>query len=223
MMLRYVGYFLCVSSVMAAPFSGFYAGAQTGWTHRVNQTNLSSITVSSATANDFKQSSRFNGINYGAFGGYGKNWNSFYLGSEVGIEKDNASKESVYSVPGVGSVKTLYKRGTVFGLSPRMGWLCNPNSLAYAKLGIETSRDRLESQAVTSTESVRMSGSYKTKTTLVPGFGFERNFGKIIGRVEYDYNLGSKLRKQDGNDTIRFQQSGKYTAHNIKLGVVYPF
>ena len=55
----------------------------------------------------------------------------------------------------------------------------------------------------------------KTNVVFVPGFGYERAFGKILARVEYGYNLGGKVKFTDS--------TFKYSAHVMKAGLAYKF
>ncbi len=123
-----------------------------------------------------------------------------------------------------------YRRGVVFSLTPRLGAVIATDHLIYAKLGMELSRDTARAvvagverevvgpvaAGVTRAVNFRAeSNQSKTNLVFVPGFGYEHAFGKVLGRVEYGYNMGGKVKFSNA--------TAKYSPHVLKVGVAYKF
>jgi hypothetical protein len=242
----------------AAPgaFNGFYLGGQLGWTHRSDKTDFASAKVGIHVIAEVTQSAvnkkmTANGLNYGIYTGYGQNNSGFYWGGEFSIEDDNASKESTNGIKSTylgqarndinAKLKTSYKRGVIFALTPRIGAVIANENLLYFKLGMEFSRDKVTaSWAPVESEwnlnapgliaSTRYSTGHKTSSknqfVFVPGIGYERAFGKLLARVEYGYNFGQKITTPGvlkGTDGKYIPVTVKYSAHVLKFGLAYKF
>lgn len=202
-------------------FNGFYVGAMGGF---VQNTLNSEISARGSTWKAKSQKSP--GFSYGIFGGYGQNINSVYLGMELGIHTDTASKDRDYTFAVNGKDHTLhakYQRGPVLSLAPRLGIVFCNSYMAYIKPAIEISRDK-----IVDSDDGRDSTKTKTISTFVPSVGLEKAFNNVLLRVEYSYNFGKKWRLsedgtvKDGNTTkpsIMF----KYTSQAIKFGLGYKF
>ena len=211
----------------AAPgsFNGFYVGGQLGLTQRNHKVNTDD-SFSKYARDALSKNRKVNGMTYGLYTGYGQNNNGFYWGGEFGIEHSTANKRlnCDYETPrdvmiGRRVVRTeqiktemsyTYRRGVVFSLTPRLGAVIATDHLIYAKLGMELSRDTV--RAVTNGVEKNQS---KRNLVFVPGLGYEHAFGKVLGRVEYGYNMGGKVKFRDA--TV------KYSAHVLKVGVAYKF
>lgn len=198
---------LAVSSVAVAQantsaFNGFYLGATTGLDLRSTETKVE--------ASDYKKSKRKSGLVYGAYTGYGRNTNGFYLGAELSVGSSTTNKDTSHTVTAV-DVKTKYNRGVVFGLAPRVGAVFAKDFLGYVKLGLEYSRDKGES----SVAGTKTSSKNKNKVVFAPGLGLEKAFGQILTRIEYTYNCGSKV--SIGDDRVSYKEN------RIQAGVAYRF
>lgn len=207
---------LSTSQVFAcgSAFSGFYLGGNLGWTKRTDKTEISSSDLDRS----INESKKNDGFVYGLYTGYGQINRGFYWGLELDLERDNASKRESFtrSLKGVSAkITTKYERGMVFGLAPRLGMLLSPRDLAYIKLGVEYSRDKVKATTETASET---NNSYKREEqfVFVPSIGWERNMGNnLMLRGQYGYNLGGKIKS--GGDSV------KYTSHVVKVGLGYKF
>jgi opacity protein-like surface antigen len=195
------------SVVSAAPFNGFYAGAEAGYTRRNVEGKMETPS--------YKKSKNVSAFNYGVFAGYGVNSNSFYFGGEAHIGHTNANKKQNHDIQGV-QVWTKYERGMNYGIAPRFGYVVGKDMLVFAKLGLEMSKD----QAVLGNSTTTVKSKNKRKTTFVPGFGVEKAFGNLIARVAYEYAPGTQIK--DSSPSIG-TASIKYKEHRVKVGVGYAF
>ncbi len=241
-----------ITMAEASSFNGFYLGVQAGYTKRTvtDKVHQDSQTVGSSAAQpgfiNGSSKKRNSGFLYGLVGGWGTTVaNSLYMGVEATLHNDTANKDNTYNFTGSdGSgawpYKDQYKRGIAFGLAPRVGVVVANTWLAYAKFGVEVSRDKATHQNIGGTistppgtaagnypSSVVFNSGTKTKMVFVPGLGVEKAFGNILTRVEYNYNMGASLRQkvqfvQNGFNCTEYQKI-KYHAHVLKVGVAYKF
>lgn len=195
------------------PFNGFYLGAEGGFTQKTVTTSLLENSSGGGQAaqpgfiNSFYKN-KINGFVYGLMGGYGRNMNGFYLGGEITIHQDTTNKTKQANLSAtdnsVWPFSSEYKRGVAFGIGPRVGLVFANCLLAYGKVGLEFSRDKILHQSVggnissppgSAAVNFGASPSYsatKTKMAIVPGIGLEKAFNNILARVEYNYNPGAK-------------------------------
>jgi opacity protein-like surface antigen len=183
------------SVAQAAPFEGFYVGAQTGLTSRKTE-----VRSTSPKANAKKST-----INYGIFAGYGHKMDSLYVGAELSLAH-TPNKEVTVS-----GTKIKFERGVAFGLAPRVGFFAAPDILVFAKLGLEAARESVKSTTTDLT-------SKKTSVSFVPGLGVEKSFGNFIARVSYEHKFGKNIKHK----TVA-TSSYKATEHRFLLGAAWGF
>ncbi|MCX7337738.1 MAG: outer membrane beta-barrel protein [Alphaproteobacteria bacterium] len=225
-------------AVHAESFNGFYLGAQTGYTQRTATFGLSEdYTGPGAVANYINNASskqKKNGMMYGVMGGYGQNMSGYYLGLEATVHDDNTSTPNQYKAASPSdnqswSFKGSYKRGLAFGMGPRFGAVFCDSWLAYGKVMVEYSRDKIEHHYVGDTGYAPSQNFIKSQNTfvVVPGLGIEKSYGAISARLEYNYNFGAKMSQAGsygaGTAASTDRQNVKYNAHTIKIGVSYNF
>jgi len=233
----------------AAPgaFDGFYLGGRLGWSQRNVKTDFPAIEWTPHIKDSaISSSKKSRGLTYGLYGGYGQNNNGFYWGAELSIENDIANRGVTHDIEvknrGVVTkefptkLQTKYHRGTIFGITPRVGAVVANTNLFYVKLGMEFSEDDVEyhhewkrvnaAGAVVNTGQSKKSKESKNQFVFVPGFGYERAFGNLLARFEYGYNFGAKIKTPNlvtdamtKNTPVNF----KYSAHVLKFGLAYKF
>ena len=224
------------SSYGAAPFNGFYLGAQVGYTEKAVKTDLDAQVNSTGGTlkGSYAHRKRANGFLYGIMAGYGQIMKGVYLGLEASLQNDTSNRahqnhpllltNSSTGVTTQTTIQTRYERSLVFGLAPRIGYVFGTTNLVYAQIGFETSRDYM-THKVDGTNGWHSKKS--TKTVFVPGIGYEKAFGPIVVRAEYGYNCGANLsgtRTEPLAGNIgSIVQKAKYTAHEIKVGISYQF
>lgn len=229
-------------------FNGFYLGAEGGYTQRTVTDSVlenSSGDVQTLQPGFINSSykNKINGFVYGLMGGYGRNMNGFYLGGEVTVQDNTANKMKTGDLTASDGSQwpfsSGYKRGLAFGVGPRFGLVFANSMMAYGKVGLEFSRDKALHQSSggnISSPPGSTAGSFaasptftatKTKMVIVPGVGLEKAFDNILARIEYNYNPGTKLTQTANYNSDGFSnndnQSLKYTAHIIKVGLAYQF
>ena len=213
-----------VTTAQASSFNGFYLGANVGVTQRSDKTTFGATTAAGVAEADYSKSKKSTGFAYGLMAGYGKDvGGGAYLGAELTIGNDTVSKSKSHTLTGVTAETitgtTKYQRGLAVGVAPRVGAVIANSYLLYAKLGVEWSKDRISNSFTGDT----LKSGRKTKVVFVPGFGLEKAFGNILGRVEYGYNVGAKISSADTVGTFKTNQSGRYKSHTLKVGVAYKF
>lgn len=196
----------------APSFTGFYAGGNIGTEARVTQYN-----ILSGSANNQYNKNRV-GLAFGVFGGYGQLMTkSFYLGGELYIYGTSTNKSENLIDQNSSAQQVKYERGAVFGCAVRLGHILDINTLAYAKLGAELSKD-------TATYTNNGNTLVKVSQTIpafAPGFGFEHKFNRIIGGIEYSYSIGRKTGKKYANDASKLNVQRK--SHNVTFRIAYRF
>ena len=193
------------ANAASTSFNGAYLGAQAGLvmsktksviTHEGTLVNITDNFANQTGA--LNKSSR--GFLFGTYFGYGHNMNGFYIGAEMSILGDTSKRTLNTNFTGSAlntdtlNITTKFKRGLVFGVAPRLGFVFGEN-LIYVKPGIEISRDKA-SYSLTETGShpgTDVGSKSKTNIVFTPAVGYERAFGKMIFRAEYTYNAGKKI------------------------------
>lgn len=189
---------------------------------------------------------------FGLVGGYNFQSGSLVFGGEIygGLDStkvtaydDTASGNSTER-SSIGSVTV--KRTNFMGFAPRLGFMVAPNTLMYARLGVEfgkwkaTSNPNLNAinlNAAVSTAAQRalssaVQSASKGGMSFAPGLGMEVYMGKAFLRAQYSYLFGPKVTlKQDmtavasntGYNGDYANHSLKINQHKVELAVGYKF
>lgn len=245
--------FLLVSATIASvsvtanatstAFNGFYVGAGVGGVRSKTKTDVSETTNNSMNyVGLLKNRGIFintnntsNGFLYGIYTGYGENLNDFYVGAELSISGDFASRhinlanaaDPVYSERNY-EAKIKYKRGISFGIAPRVGYVFG-NNLIYIKPGFDIIHDKFTAtyngtNSISPSRNISVSESIrKTNIVITPAFGYERALGRIIFRGEYSYNPGKKIAISTDNIRVSGYANASCSDHRLMLGVAYKF
>ena len=223
------------ANAASTSFNGAYVGAQAGLVMSKTNANLTNPDAIHANTQAYgipghsKKSSR--GLLFGMYFGYGHNMNGFYIGAEMSILGDTTKRTTAITLTEIANndtlnISTKFKRGLVFGLAPRLGYVFGEN-LIYVKPGIEISRDKASaiatgtSAAGVAQGTVYYSGS-QTNVAIAPAFGYERAFGKMIFRAEYTYVRGGKVTLVD-NQTHVVTGTTSYKDNRFVIGAAYKF
>lgn len=232
----------------SGPFNGFYLGGHIGGTQRPVKTNFPSIDwTANVKDSAVNKTNKPKGLIYGLYGGYGQTYCGFYWGLEFNLDHDTSRHKATHPIKtekrGIETTQyptklhTQYQRGVVFGITPRLGTVINGDNLLYVKFGLEMSRDKNEvhhewvevnrhGYVIPGSGASKKVSTSKTHYVFVPGIGYERAFGKVLGRLEYNYNVGAKVKTpclvanamtKDTPATLH------YSAHVIKAGLAYKF
>lgn len=218
-----------------SPFNGFYFGINGGVVE--TKTSLKAtderFNLGPTGVHNFQQQNKKykkeTNFAYGLMTGYGMTIDDIYVGAEFGISDDNADRKIKYEYQSKSNANIKYgatiqyKRGIVFSFAPRLGYIVDKCWMMYVKPAIEISQDKIKQkdawvQLNARWDNFDLNDPYKKKiiTTFAPSLGIEKAFTKnVIGRLEYTYNFGGKLK--DGTDHI------KYESHALKFGMAYKF
>lgn len=221
----------------SSAFNGFYVGAGVGGVRTKTKTDTLPafddwVNSKKTSMNKSKTS---NGLLVDLYAGYGKNVNDFYVGGEVSIVGDFVNRhinllnarDPVFSERNY-EAKIKYKRGLVFGVAPRLGYVFD-NNLVYLKPGIEMSRDEVTAiyngtNSARPDKNVSVSASArKTNILFTPSFGYERSCRPIIFRVEYTYVPGKKVLMPTDNIRLSGYANASYSDHRLMIGIAYKF
>jgi len=188
--------------------TGFYVGGSAGTEGRSTQFNDKNAGANNEY-NKYKVGQAF-----GLHTGYGKLLQeNFYLGGEVYLyatPKHKATKTINQNLATADRVE--YKRGVVFGITPKLGHVFSEKTMAYAKLGIEFSKDT--ASYINGINGEKLANVSKTVPAFAPGFGLEHHFdNKLIGGIEYSYSISKKFNKVFANDTARTLEAQRKSHH----------
>ncbi len=231
---------VAATAANADAFKGFYAGGLLGAT----QNNVEFKLFSDDQGNVlYKKNYNKRGLLFAAVGGWGQTFaNSMYVGGELSLSYGTANQKKEHTMSGqsktgaskVVSFSTNYKRGPVLGLAMRTGYVFAQNTLAYAKLGLEISRDSLTwSDGFSQTDGKARKTIYandgatsetikKTAVRPVLGFGLEYAMTKNISlRGEYAYTFKGPAIKSADDGVVESQ--ARATSHSLLAGVAYHF
>ncbi len=137
------------------------------------------------------------------------------------------------------------KRTNFMGFAPRLGFMIAPNTLMYARLGVEFGKwkatvnpnQSLITACTTATALTNRGASQAVQTaskggmSFAPGLGMEVYMGKAFLRAQYSYlfgpkiNLSQNMKGYDGGyfNGDFYNHSMKMTQHKVELAVGYKF
>jgi opacity protein-like surface antigen len=192
----------------ADSLTGFYIGGNVGTEGRSTQFN----DKGAAAHNEYN---KYNvGKAFGLHTGYGKLLHeSFYLGGEIYLYATTKHKSTKTLNQNLATENRVeYKRGVVFGITPKIGHVFSENAMAYGKLGIEFSKDT--TNFINGVNDEKLANISKIVPAFAPGFGLEHHFSnKIIGGIEYSYSIGKKISKLFNNDPARTLEVQRKSHH----------
>ena len=203
-----------LSAATTQSFTGFYAGGTLGTEARGTQYDF----VSSGSKLQYNKNKV--GAAFGIFSGYGRLINhSFYLGGEISIYGTTANQaKNLVDQYSATDVRVKYDRGAVFGIAVRLGHVLDENTLVYAKLGKELSKDTINVTDPSGAKTVKIA---KIISAFAPGFGFEHKFGRIIGGIQYSYSIGRKAGKTVDKGSAKLNVQRK--SHQVMFRASYQF
>jgi outer membrane immunogenic protein len=225
------------------PWTGFYVGGSIGarWSD-VSWKTLDFDSANPPTNVDNPAHLNDTSFRVGAYAGY--NWR-FASSALVGLEADiawannskthggfpgadNAFGTGTFTDPTVDSITA--KLGWDGSIRGRIGYLVNPNWLAYATGGIAWQEIKTDSICTMSTSTSFCDGTFSgssstTKTGWTAGGGVETLLlGNWIGRVEYRYaDFGHVTNTLPPAPRTGFQANVDVKTHTALVGVAYKF
>lgn len=198
---------LLAANANAEPFNGPYVGVQGGY----ESFNIdSTFTGAGALAGDSaKATFGGDGLNGGAFAGYGVRIDSLYIGGELEAGLGGASSDNKVTI-GASNFEANVDHKYDLGASIRAGFLPTPNTLLYGRAGVADSK-------------FDPNGSVKdfSLTGLRLGLGSETALGNGFSvRGDWVYTDYKSKNLSDANgDTFQFSP----TSNTFRVGVAYNF
>lgn len=193
---------------------------------------------------------------FGLIAGYNFQSGSVVFGGEIYGGFDS-TKVAVHSDAGSGSStqtanfgSLTVKRTNFMGFAPRIGFMLAPNTLMYARLGVEFGKWKATNNpnataidagntmllAITGAPSSTDLANSKTSTSaskggmsFAPGLGMEVYMGKAFLRAQYSYLFGPKITLQQNMKGVKVfngefaNHTMKLTQHKVELAVGYKF
>jgi len=248
-------YAATAGKVAQGAYLGASAGAaNTNVKYNMVAANPSYITAGKTAADEIKSFNANAGKTAGIFGlvaGYNYQMGSIVFGGEVyggfdstklTVISDNASGNST-EMAAIGNLTV--KRTNFIGLAPRFGFMIAPNTLMYARLGVEFGKWKAQVEpnqiginaATTAAVVANKAASSATQTaskggmSFAPGLGMEVYMGKAFLRAQYSYLFGPKINLQQNMKGYEYgvfngdyaNHSMKMSQHKVELAVGYKF
>lgn len=161
--------------------SGLYIGAGAGIESGRWNTN-------GVLGNSIKTSQSTRGGNLSLFSGYGVTLGRLYVGGEGGYTRSGA--DSRVTVPGIFGLRLGFD--DILDLTTRVGYLIQPNLMAYGLGGVEFAHSAISSSGI---GTVR-----KWQNGLRMGLGSEYVVGGgVFVRAEFGYSYFNSMKSGSGN------------------------
>ena len=203
--------FSATTAAANSPFVGQYVGVLGGISSLRAKTTIRYVGTPFSSITDIK-----NSYHGGAYAGYGLAWGTIITSAEFLAYYDNAKVKKVTN-----SFSSATKRGMVYEIAGRAGFMVSPTTLIYGRFGVST--NNTSSEVTISGEPYK---SRKYRFHWAPGFGAEyviqtRRAGNFIVRAEYafhedfksEYKVGDVTGAQQGQVVHRLR------GHYLRVGV----
>lgn len=192
---------------------------------------------------------------FGLVAGYNYQTGSLVFGGEIYGGFDS-TKVTAFDDSGSGSSteqalwSSSVKRTNFMGLAPRFGFMIAPNTLMYARLGVEFGKWKAKidpnvatlnlannitnlnlgaATAAAVAASTPSTAGSKGGVSFAPGLGMEVYMGKAFLRAQYSYLFGPKItltQNTEGFATVNGKTAThtyKMSQHKVELAVGYKF
>jgi len=167
----------------ATPFEGVYVGAS------LNFANFEFDAKNSVSSFDNDGTDAALGLNLG----YGALFNTFYLGTEVGVKTSNGKANTANGL-------ATFKANESWDISVLPGFLLNDSTLVYGRIGMGSMNGKLKDSSIGYSKADNFD-------TMVWGLGFETPFTQnLLGRFEvsrtaFDKKYSSTAQEWSGDST----------------------
>jgi len=193
---------VALAALTAAPalaqsaFDGAYVGGYIGYKDG----------DAAATAGTTGRDVGYDGFDLGAYAGYGRTFDRFYLGGEVDLGYSDVDGEAT-----VGSLAATAEQDFTYGISARAGFLLSPDILAYGRVG----------WGQTEFDVTAGSGSFSDEVEgWRYGGGVEVALSNnLLTRVEYTYTDYDEFDFTAGTTSVAVQPDD----HAVRVGLAYRF
>lgn len=200
-------------------WNGCYAGVNGGY----GQASISGINPS---VNNAIGSANAGGGMIGAQVGCDHQMDSWVFGAQLSADKGYLSGSHLY-INGTGPLnRVTYDIDSLISVTGRIGYLFQPETLAYLKVGGAMTRTNHNDSDPAPVFGVPYTGRAKVvRNGWVIGAGLERKIGKnLSGYLEYNYiDFGRKIVTIPYTDGVIASYSFKQNLSYLGLGVNYRF
>lgn len=206
---------VALGATQASIGTGFYLGAHVGYGSTTGKVTGQLNNVARGGSTDVGG----NAANIGIMGGYGWVSGCLYFGGELAYTFENTkiSSNLVNVALNNGAGNSQLKRNGYFNAALRGGYLLNPNTMMYVRLGGNWGKWTLN---VPVNANTTVSGS-KNRLSFAPGVGLETAVHKnVYLRVEYTYEFGPSVR---AGNAATFLNVGTIRSQSGKVGLSYKF
>jgi len=231
-----LGALVSVAQLSAAPqiASGAYAGVAAGVSVLGGKSELTLSNNGGAGAQIVQNQGNFSLAKTSAaatlFGGYGAKISGFWLAGELFYQLDSLKDKQELKLGGAPSNLKSSSTGT-YGASVHLGFVPSENCVAYAILGVEARKFKVNFSTVDTDDNSAVINKKYTSLAFAPGVGARFAVTKNISiRTEYKYAMhrSKKLTGSAANsaapaqtDQVTIKHQPK--VHSFNVGVVYSF
>ncbi|MBP9829447.1 MAG: outer membrane beta-barrel protein [Proteobacteria bacterium] len=226
------------AQLSAAPqiSSGAYAGVAAGISVLGGKNKLTTSNDAGGGAQILQDQGNFSLSKASAaailFGGYGAKINEFWLGGEVFYQFDSLKDKQNPAFAGAQPVTLKSASTDAYGASLHLGFLPAENCVAYAILGVEMRKFKVQFSDPTPAGYMSTSINKKYNSlAFVPGVGMRFALVKNLSfRTEYKFAMhrgkkvgasGENARNPGQLDVVTIKHQPK--VHSFNIGVVYNF
>ncbi len=217
---------VALGATQASIGTGFYLGAHVGYGSTTGKATgqVQTTAAGAIVATNGSSDVGGNAANIGVMGGYGWVTGCLYFGGEVAYTFENTKINNNLNLGvnpfnlGASRGAAQLKRNGYFNAALRGGYLLNPNTMMYVRLGGNWGKWTLNVPFTNGT----LSGS-KNRLSFAPGVGLETAVHKnVYLRVEYTYEFGPSVRATTANNAT-FVNVGTIRSQSGKVGLSYKF
>ena len=202
-----------LAGIPEAPWDGFYAGAEMGYSWGTDDIHDQSL---SSGNSDYSDNFDVNGVTGGLVGGYNYTFGAWLVGAEADIELTGIDGDNSDWPFGDKSTAKIRTQGS---LRARAGYVLDSIGLVYVTGGL----------ALADIKTEYFDGAARDSySDTVPGWtvgaGFEHAFGPyMVGRLEYRYTDFNRVSDDTTNTDSGWQEHNDITQNAVRVALLFRF
>jgi outer membrane immunogenic protein len=204
--------------VVPFTWSGFYVGADIGYSWSQVDTDLSGAGLLALGVSPFNLSPDSDGVVGGVYVGYNAQFNQIVVGIEGDIEAASNSGDDTFSlIPGTPFINSKVEKNWQGSIRARLGYAFD-NFLPYITGGVAFAD--YDIKATEDFTGLELTSGSKTMTGWTIGAGVDYAFtANLIGRLEYRYT------DYGDTDFTRFDFTDRASVKDstVRVGIAYKF
>jgi opacity protein-like surface antigen len=217
--------------------SGAYAGISAGLSAQSGKSNFTDTNnggglTPQKVQNSLNSSLSKNSLAAAIFGGYGMKFSGFWVAAEAFYQFDKLNTKDNMTLSG-GSTGNILKSSSTgaYGAAIHLGFVPNNNCIAYAILGVEARRFKVNFADTANNNISAVVKKGYTSIAFAPGVGVRFALSKNLSlRTEYKYAMhGTKKITASARNAVQAAQTDIVTIkhkpqiHSFNVGLVYSF